>query len=299
MLHIKEVNHQYGTHQVLTDVNFKGYPGEILGLVAPNGAGKTTLLHILMNFVTPSSGKVEWIDGDNILDYRSEKSTVELHRVISYLPEIEDLYLELSGTDHLKLYTSLWGEDTEHRQTIVKHLNMASYVNQPVHTYSLGMKQRLCFAMLLCANTPVMLMDEVMNGLDPDNVQLITDVLINLKENGKLIFIASHLLDNLDLYADRLLFIKNTQLIILDEEDSSLFLKIEVNELTAKELKEMKLWTAGAELLSNGLLLLPIDSFEDANDWVAQALTAGFTKQSIGHLGAHEWYEKFYRQESR
>lgn len=299
MLKINEVSHRYGTQSVLEAVNFTGHPGEILGLVAPNGAGKTTLLHIIMNFVTPTSGKVEWVTGEGTLDYQSEKSTVEMHRVLSYLPEIEDLYAELSGMDHLKLYTSLWNEKSEHAAAVIDQLNMASYVNRPVHTYSLGMKQRLCFAMLLCANTPVMLMDEVMNGLDPDNVELITSILMGLKAEGKLIFIASHLLDNLDLYADRLLFIKDTELIILDESDASLFLKIEVQDYSEDDLKEMKLWTSDAELLANGVLLLPIASFEAANDWVTRALKQGFHKQTIGSLGANEWYEKFYRQESR
>lgn len=299
MLQIKEVNHQYGTQAILEAVNFTGYPGEIIGLVAPNGAGKTTLLHIMMNFVVPSSGKVEWIMDEKTLDYRTEKSTVEMHRVLSYLPEIEDLYVELSGMDHLKLYTSLWDEEPSHTTAVVERLNMASYVNSPVHTYSLGMKQRLCFAMVLCANTPVMLMDEVMNGLDPDNVDLITDILMDLKADGKLIFIASHLLDNLDLYADRLLFIKETELIVLDESDKSLFLKIEVGSSSETELKEMQLWSEGAELLTNGVLLLPIDSKEDSSGWVTRALKQGFHKQAIGSLGANEWYEKFYRQESR
>lgn len=299
MLQIKEVSHQYGNQSILQQVNFTGHPGEILGLVAPNGAGKTTLLHIIMNFVTPTSGKVEWVTEEGTLDYQSEKSMVEMHQVLSYLPEIEDLYAELSGSDHLKLYTSLWQEKNEHTRAVVERLNMASYVNQPVHTYSLGMKQRLCFAMLLCANTPVMLMDEVMNGLDPDNVELITGILMDLKADGKLIFIASHLLDNLDLYADRLLFIKDTELIILDENDASLYLKIEVGNYREKELEEMQLWTNEAELLSSGVLLLPIESYEVANGWVMRALKQGFHKQAIGSLGANEWYEKFYRQESR
>lgn len=299
MLQIKEVSHQYGTQAILEGVHFTGYPGEILGLVAPNGAGKTTLLHIMMNFVRPTSGKVEWVTEARTLDYRTEKSAVEMHQVLSYLPEIEDLYGELSGMDHLRLYTSLWQEDKKHRMAVVERLNMTSYVNRPVHTYSLGMKQRLCFAMLLCANTPVMLMDEVMNGLDPDNVDLITNILMDLKAAGKLIFIASHLLDNLDLYADRLFFIKDTKLIVLDESDASLFLKIPVQNHSIAELEEMNLWSSEAELLTNGLLLLPIDSYKAANELVGQALKHGFHKQSIGSLGANEWYEKFYRQESR
>lgn len=298
MLKIKNVSHYYGSHMVLKNVTFKGYPGEILGLVAPNGAGKTTLLHIIMNFIQPSEGQVEWHNNTGLFDYQSEKSTVAMHRIIGYLPEIDDLYTELSGRDHIKLYCSLWEEKKEHSEMVLDRLNMNSYVDRPVHTYSLGMKQRLCFAMLLSANTPVMLMDEVMNGLDPDNVDLITSILMDLKSQGKLIFIASHLLDNLDLYADRILFIKDSELIILDESASSLFLKINTRHQSKKELKKMKLWIKGAELLPNGLLLLPLESYDAANEWVTQSLKLGFQEQAIGKLGAKEWYEKFYGQES-
>lgn len=298
MLKIKNVSHHYGSHRVLENVTFKGYPGEILGLVAPNGAGKTTLLHIIMNFIQPTEGQIEWQENSGILNYQSEKSTVAMHRIIGYLPEIDELYSELSGRDHIKLYRSLWGEKKEHSEAVLDRLNMNSYVDRSVHTYSLGMKQRLCFAMLLSANTPVMLMDEVMNGLDPDNVDLITSILMDLKAQGKLIFIASHLLDNLDLYADRILFIKDAELIILDESASSLFLKINVQHHNMKELKRMKLWVEGAELLPNGLLLLPLESYDVANEWVTRSLKLGFQEQSIGKLGAKEWYEKFYGQES-
>lgn len=298
MLKIKNVNHHYGSQAVLKDVHFEGHPGEILGLVAPNGAGKTTLLHIIMNFIQPAAGKVEWEDSEGILDYGEEKSRVAMHKKITYLPEIDDLYANLSGRDHINLYSSLWEEEKAQGQAVIERLNMESYVNDSVHTYSLGMKQRLCFAMILAANTPVMLMDEVMNGLDPDNVDLITNILMDLKADGKLIFIASHLLENLDLYADRLLFIKETELIVLDEDASDLYLKIETKNYNRKQLKEMELWTEEAELLPSGLLLLPVDSDDSATKWVSRSLELGFNQQSIGKLGAKEWYEKFYGRKS-
>src|SRR5699024_8805160 len=93
---------------------------------------------------------------------------------------------------------------------------MNSYVKQKVHTYSLGMCQRLCFAMIVAADTPVMLMDEVMNGLDVANVELLSNHLIQMKQENKLIFIASHLLDNIDLYAYRVLFLSDD--IIIHEQ---------------------------------------------------------------------------------
>lgn len=92
---------------------------------------------------------------------------------------------------------------------VISALKMNHYVNNKVQTYSLGMRQRLCLAMQIVSNTPFMLMDEVMNGLDPDNVELISKLLEQKKREGKIIVIASHLLENLEKYADRIFFLKD------------------------------------------------------------------------------------------
>ena len=126
-----------------------------------------------------------------------------------YFSDQSELFPFMTGRDHLKLYADLWNKPEKSVNGIIDELNMSSYVDHKVETYSLGMKQRLCFAMVVAADTPVMLLDEVMNGLDPQNVALISKVLVNLKEKQKLIIMASHLLSNLQAYADRVLFLKD------------------------------------------------------------------------------------------
>ena len=109
-----------------------------------------------------------------------------------YISDQSELFPFMTGRDHLKLYADLWNKPEKSVNGIIDELNMSSYVDHKFETYSLGMKQRLCFAMVVAADTPVMLLDELMNGLDPQNVALISKVLVNLKEKHKLIIMTSH-----------------------------------------------------------------------------------------------------------
>ncbi|MDZ7835433.1 MAG: ABC transporter ATP-binding protein [Alkalibacterium sp.] len=161
MLHIKNVSQSFGQNVVLDNISITIEKGEIIGLVAPNGTGKTTLLNIIMNFLSPDEGEV--IYGKS-LDYSTKKNEIEMRRHLSFLPEIDDLYQELTGIEHINYYASLWNQSTSDVEEIIDRLNMSHYVKNTVKTYSLGMRQRLCFAMILAADTDVMLMDEVMNG---------------------------------------------------------------------------------------------------------------------------------------
>ena len=91
-------------------------------------------------------------------------------------------------------------------------MNMEGHVRNKVSSYSLGMRQRLCFAMMIAADTKIMFMDEIMNGLDPINVELVSRILQEVKAEGKIIIVASHLLDNLDDYADQIFFLNGRRL---------------------------------------------------------------------------------------
>src|SRR5690606_38054136 len=123
----------------------------------------------------------------------SKNNEVKMHQQISMMPDQSDLYNHLSGRAHMKMYSLMWGSDPKLIDETIEALNMSHYVDKKTGTYSLGMRQRLCFAMQIVSNTSVMLMDEVMNGLDPNHVEMISQILVKKKQEGKLIIIASHL----------------------------------------------------------------------------------------------------------
>ena len=163
------------------------------------------------------------------------------------------------------------------------------------------MKQRLAFAMILCANTPIMLMDEVMNGLDPENVDLLTEILMELKEEGKTIMIASHLLDNLDIYADRLMFIKNGNIILKGYQEnkdwSSKHLKVTLTEKKLDQLKEDYDFPEGSTMMNDNLFVVPLTEITQSaiNDLIIFFFKHDIFEVAVSSIGASDWYDYYYR----
>lgn len=303
MLTVKNVTHSFGDNLILDNVSFSLEKGEIIGLVAPNGTGKTTLLNIIMNFISPNSGEVSFANNDEVLNYSTSKKQVEMHKKITFLPELEHLYIDLTGRDHLNYYARLWSGKIDNVDSVIDRLKIQSYVDSKVGTYSLGMKQRLAFAMILCANSSIMLMDEVMNGLDPENVDLLTEILMELKEKGKTIIIASHLLDNLDIYADRLMFIKNSSIVLKKYEEnkdwSTKYLKVNLSELKLEleQLREGYEFPEKSRMMNDNLLVVPLSEMtqSEINDMMAFFFKHDVFEVSISSIGASEWYDYYYR----
>lgn len=214
MIAIENITVQFAEKKVLNDISIKFEQGEMIGLVAPNGTGKSTLMNVIMNYLPPTSGKVSF---NGNLSYSSKSNEVKIHEFVSMMPDQSDLYNHLSGRAHLKMFATMWKSDPKMIDETIEALNMGHYVNKKTGTYSLGMRQRLCFAMQIVANTDIMMMDEVMNGLDPNNIEIISKILMKKKVEGKMIIIASHLLDNLEKYADRIFLFNGGKLVDTNE----------------------------------------------------------------------------------
>lgn len=257
MLELKDVSVTFKKNRVLNAVTETFYPGDVVGLVAPNGTGKSTLLNVLMNHVPSDEGEVV-LKGN--MRYRRPKDKVAIHQVMSMMPDQADLYDDMSGFEHLKMYQRLWNNRQIDLVELVEALNMGHYVKKKVGTYSLGMRQRLCFAMQIGIDTEVMLMDEVMNGLDPDNVTLISEMIQQKQQEGKIIIIASHLLENLEEYASKIYFLVDGKLsLFVDKqkgyENDVPFIKVaHPSENLAKELAKCgeMIWLTPTRLLLSG-----------------------------------------------
>lgn len=234
MIELKNIGVRFSGRDVLKDISVVFKPGEIIGLVAPNGTGKSTLMNVMMNYITPQNGQVIF---NEKLGYTSKKNEVKIHQLISMMPDQSDLYNYLSGREHLKIYCSMWNSDKQLIDQTIAALDMESYINKKTGTYSLGMRQRLCFAMQIVSDTQMMLMDEVMNGLDPTQVEIISRILEKKKSEGKTIIVASHLLENLEKYADGIFFFKNGELVHVNDL-SPAFSKKELTTIRVAALPE-------------------------------------------------------------
>lgn len=287
MLKLNDVTLSFGKNVVLDDIDLEFKEGEIIGLVAPNGTGKSTMINVILHNLTPQKGYVDY----NGTRYQNQKDTVKLHKEICSFPEQSDLFPFMTGRDHLNLYADLWYNQDKPVDQIIADLQMAAYVDKKVQTYSLGMKQRLCFAMVVAANSPVMLLDEVMNGLDPQNVSLISEMLIKLKNENKLIVMASHLLQNLQKYADRVLFLGGGHIIedLDNKKQNRCYLKVYASKRTLELLAGLKY-----EKLPNDLLLVPISEIEADKANLLTQLVKENIPYAVERIDIEDLFNKFY-----
>lgn len=294
-LTVKNLTIAYGKRTVLENISFTIDKGTIIGLVAPNGTGKTTLFNAVMRFIPVKEGEVYL----NEKQYTEKEADVlALHKQITFFPNQDDLYENFTGTEHIQMYAKVWSGKELAVEDIIDQLQMRDYVGRPVRTYSLGMRQRLCFAMVVAANTPVMFMDEVMNGLDPENVSLVSDILIELRKSGKIIIVASHLLDNLDEYADKVFFLKDKKLFrINDHHDRKPdFYKVVCSNEQVRMLEQTMLLPEETIHLGNSVLCIPVDALTEEEQIVLfrQIRSLKNTELKVGPLGTSEYYSHIY-----
>jgi ABC-2 type transport system ATP-binding protein len=229
-----------GEIKALDNVSLNIEQGKIFGLLGPNGAGKTTLVKILLGIVHPTNGTAKLL-GENVQNYLVRKK-------IGYLPENHKFPNYLTGEDVLRYYSKLSGFEIEkHSAKINEYLSlvkMEKWRKTKVKKYSKGMMQRLGLAQAMIHEPEIIFLDEPTDGVDPIGRKEIRDILIELKNMGKTIFINSHLLSEVELVSDKVGMLNNGKLIKLGS----------VEELTtSKEMYEINISEEIPELLINEL----------------------------------------------
>ena len=294
-LEVKNLTINYGTKTVLKNVNFNIPDNTIIGLVAPNGTGKTTLFNAIIRFIPINTGEILI---DDIVYKNTTKDVKALHSKITFFPDQAELYEDFSGVEHIEMYRDIWNPDSSNIEEVIERLNMEGYVKNKVKTYSLGMRQRLCFAMMIAADTKIMFMDEIMNGLDPVNVELVSSVLQEIKEDGKIIIVASHLLENLDDYADQIYFLNEQKIYYtyVRSESHREYIKGYISEDKLKFLSPLR---EGTLYLDGDRICIPADDLpEDEVFKMMSALKKHSSGEvSLGVLGTHEHYLRIYKGE--
>lgn len=193
-----------GKKEILKGISFEIENGDIFGFIGPNGAGKTTVIKLILGLQKITSGNV-FINGFDI-----EKDFTNAISSVGAIVENPDFYTYMSGMDNLKLKAKLYKDITKERiDEVVKLVGLENRINDKVAKYSLGMKQRLGIAISLLHRPNLLILDEPTNGLDPEGIKVLKEILRKLSNEGVSIFISSHILSELDNLCNKICIIKN------------------------------------------------------------------------------------------
>jgi ABC-2 type transport system ATP-binding protein len=192
----------YGSVIGLNDVSWKMQPG-ITGLVGHNGAGKSTLIKLLTGQLQPSLGSV------SICGHRAWSAAAKRH--LGYCPDVDAFYEEMSGQSFVRMMARLHGFSPraarERTNDVLQQVGMTDRANRPLASYSKGMRQRIKLAQALVHDPDLIVLDEPLNGVDPVGRYELIELFRSLAAQGKAILISSHILEEMDTLASRILFI--------------------------------------------------------------------------------------------
>ncbi|GII96478.1 ABC transporter ATP-binding protein [Sinosporangium siamense] len=261
MITLRGLTKRYGGKTAVDDLTLELTPGTVTGFLGPNGAGKSTTMRAILGLDAPTSGTA-LIDGRRYAD---------LHRplrTIGALLDAKAVHPARSGRDHLRAVALSQAIPFSRVEEVLALTGMTDAARRRAGTYSLGMSQRLGIAGALLGDPQVLMLDEPVNGLDPDGVRWIRTLLRSLAAEGRTVFISSHLMSEMERTADRLVILGQGRLI-------------------ADETMERLL--AGAQVRVRGPQLRPLAEILRAARWTGpdELTIAGHTTEEIGRR-AHE-----------
>jgi len=213
MIAVKNLSFTYpkGTQPVLQNLNFEISKGEIFGFLGPSGAGKSTTQQILYKLLTGYEGDVN-IGGKSLDDWGKD-----YYETIGVGFELPNHYLKLTGRENLELFASFYAKARlADINTLFESVGLEDSIDKPVSDYSKGMKMRLNFIRAIMHNPDILFFDEPTSGMDPVNAHIIKEIILDLKKQGKTIFITTHSMSTADQLCDRIAFIVDGSLRVTD-----------------------------------------------------------------------------------
>lgn len=209
ILECHDLHKKFGKKEILKGVSLEAEAGDILGFIGPNGAGKTTTIKLILGLQSITSGTVK-ING-----YDVEKDFTKAIKGVGTIVENPDLYMYMSGYDNLKMIANLYDGITKERiDEVIKLVGLENRIYDRVSKYSLGMRQRLGIAQAILHKPNLLVLDEPTNGLDPEGIKHVKDLLVMLAKKEKMaILISSHNLLELESFCTKVTIIKNGEIV--------------------------------------------------------------------------------------
>jgi len=248
IIRVKNLSKRFGDLQAVDQLSFSVQQGEVYGFLGQNGAGKSTTIRMLLTLIEPDEGDIE-IFGMDLRHHRKE-----ILKRTGAVIERPDLYKYLSALDNLSIFARLSGMKATRKQLLdqLAMVGLAERANSRVKTYSQGMKQRLGLACALVHDPGLIILDEPTNGLDPQGIAEMREMIIRLsREAGKTLLVSSHLLSEMEMMASSLLIIDKGKKVAEGRLNELLNPKTALVELSvsdtaaARQLLQQTAWIEG------------------------------------------------------
>ncbi len=228
-LRLKNLSKNFGSLEAVKDISFKAQTGEIIAVLGPNGAGKSTLMNMITGFLAPSSGEILVLE-KNIAD-----NALEAKKHIGFLPEGSPLYPDLSVRSFLNYMAELRGFSGEAKKQqvdkVAETAKISDIMSQKIETLSKGYLRRVGFAQSIISDPEILLLDEPTDGLDPNQKEHMRNLICNMGQN-KIILISTHLLEEAESIATRIILM-NKGRIIVDGTLKDILFKADTDSLDA------------------------------------------------------------------
>lgn len=205
-IEVHNISKSYNDQQALKNVSFKIGNGEIVGFLGPNGAGKSTLMKILTGYITASEGSAK-VEGLDVIDNK-----IEIQKKVGYLPEHNPLYLEMFVREYLNYSATVHSIDKKEVENVIAITGLTPEANKKIGSLSKGFRQRVGLANALLHNPNVLILDEPTTGLDPNQLIEIRELIKSIGKE-KTIFLSTHIMQEVEAICDRVIIIKNGEII--------------------------------------------------------------------------------------
>ena len=265
IIKVSRLSKEFGEIHAVNDLTFTVEKGEVYGFLGQNGAGKSTTIRMLLTLIEPTSGEIE-IFGLNLKKHRKE-----VLKKVGAIIEKPDLYKYLTAFENLKIFAAMSGVKPKVGKLMeqLAMVGLADRAGSKVKTYSQGMKQRLGIAVALIHDPELIILDEPINGLDPQGMADVRKFIHHLsKELGKTLFISSHLLSEMELIADSMLIIDKGKKIVEGRKNELLNpsqIQVEIETLSVEralgEIRNSR-WLRNLQKVSGEKILLKMNRDE-------------------------------------
>jgi ABC-2 type transport system ATP-binding protein len=250
MIRLIELTKRYGPTTAVDGLTLELRPGHVTGFLGPNGAGKSTTMRVILGLDAPTSGTA-------LIDGRPYARLSHPLRTIGALLDAKAVHPGRTGRDHLRVLARSQRIPAARVAKVLELVGMTTAADRRAGTYSLGMSQRLGIAAALLGDPQVLMLDEPVNGLDPDGVRWIRTLLRSLAAEGRTVFVSSHLMSEMEQTADRVVVMGRGRL-IADASMADLLAAAEVGtRVRGPALRPLADAFKGARLDDDGALLVP------------------------------------------